>query len=89
MSHIFGLLFSANRYKRYKPYVSWKEHSKYKGLVIERAFIPGENGIDRDKALYRAYSASGDDFIVGESLAEIKRTITKYLAEGPGPVVGQ
>ena len=54
MSHIFGLLFSAKRYKSYKPYVSWQYHSKYKGLQIERAYTVDNNGLRHDKALYRA-----------------------------------
>lgn len=87
MSHIFGLLFSAKRYKSYKPYVSWQYHSKYKGLQIERAYTVDNNGLRHDKALYRAYSEPTDDYIVGESIAEIKRTITKFQTDGPGPVV--
>ena len=89
MSHIFGILFSAKRYKSYKPYVSWQYHSKYKGLRIERAYIVDNAGTHHNKGLYRAYNEPTDDYIVGASLAEIKTTIIKFQTDGPGPVVSE
>ena len=70
---VFGSLFAIRRYNRYAG-LQWKEHSKYKGLVIERCY-DGE----QPKACYRALDAPARYLIVGEGLWQVKNTITQFL----------
>ena len=70
---VFGSLFAINRYNRYAG-LQWKEHSKYKGLVIERCYDGPQ-----PKACYRALHAPGRYLIVGEGLWQVKNAITQYF----------
>ena len=69
----FGDKFAVNRFYRYAN-LQWKEHSKYKGLMIERCYDGSQ-----PKACYRAIDEENDTVIVGEGLYQCKSAITRYL----------
>ena len=72
----FGTPFAVKRYNRYVLQVQWKEHSKYKGFMIERAYDGAQ-----PKACYRAIDLKHDFIITGEGLLQVKDAVTKYLEE--------
>ena len=85
MCVIFGSAFACKRYEKYRTFVSWEYHSKYKGFEIERAYelaTPELDGPRKWKALYRAKHADG--FIVGDGLAQVKDAINEFMGKKEG-----
>ena len=71
----YGDKFAVNRFCRYAS-LQWKEHSRYKGFMIERCYDGSQ-----PKACYRAFDEKNDTVIVGEGLYQCKSAITRYLEE--------
>lgn len=73
---MFGTAFALKRYKKYDGAVSWKDHSKYKGFQLQRAYDGPQ-----PKALYRAMTVDGLNAVVpvGEGLAQVKSAVTRFL----------
>ena len=76
MMQRFGTPFAIRRYDRYGDVYQWKEHSKYKGFVIERCYDGTQS-----KACYRAIDYDNDVIITGEGLDQVKSAVTKYILE--------
>ena len=74
MMERFGDKFAINRYNRYGDVYQWQDHSKYKGLMIQRCYDGTQ-----PKACYRAIDYDRDIIICGEGLYQVKHAITRYL----------
>ena len=74
MMERFGDTFAIKRYNRYGDVYQWQDHSKYKGLMIQRCYDGTQ-----PKACYRAIDYDKDIIICGEGLSQVKHAITRYL----------
>ena len=74
MMQRFGTPFAIRRYDRYGDVYQWKEHSKYKGFIIERCYDGTQ-----PKACYRAID--NDTIVTGEGLDQVKSAVTRYIQE--------
>ncbi len=84
---IFGSAFAIRRYEKYKCRVSWEDHSRYKGFMIERCYELATDALDgpkKYKALYRAATSGG--YIVGDGLAQIKDAINEFMGKKEGRI---
>lgn len=76
MMQRYGTPFSIRRYDRYGDVYQWKQHSKYKGFIIERCYDGTQ-----PKACYRAIDYDNDTIITGEGLDQVKTAVTEYIRE--------
>lgn len=76
MMQRFGTPFAIRRYDRYGDVYQWKQHSKYKGFIIERCYDGTQ-----PKACYRAVDYDNDTIVTGEGLDQVKTAVTEYIKE--------
>ena len=76
MMQRYGTPFAIRRYDRYGDVYQWKQHSKYKGFIIERCYDGTQ-----PKACYRAVDYDNDTIVTGEGLDQVKSAVTRYIQE--------